>query len=325
VERKSAIPTVTGTIRSHLQQIGRGSNTFCVGVFALGLVNLAAPGPQVSGVLQTSFQPPAAPAAISAAASPAQPVPEAPKPAAGAATQPQAQAQAPAPAAKPETAKTETTKPEARPETLRSETPATNPIPAPAIASPKPSAPPAAPSLNDQAERLRKAADLMVQVNEQLGVPQSPYGQIIYDIAIRHSINPHLVAALIHVESAFNARAVSPKGAYGLMQLLPETARRFGLNKKKDLFDPRKNLEAGVRYLKWLTNRFDGDAQKILAAYNAGEGAVQRFGGIPPYQETQNYVSKIFGLLGFSAAVAPAPQPAAQPAANAQDTMAAAR
>ena len=165
----------------------------------------------------------------------------------------------------------------------------------------------------------------MVQVNEQLGVPQSPYGQIIYDIAIRHAINPHLVAALIHVESAFNARAVSPKGAYGLMQLLPETARRFGLNKKKDLFDPRKNLEAGVRYLKWLTTRFDGDAQKILAAYNAGEGAVQRFGGIPPYQETQNYVSKIFGLLGFSTVAVAAPVPPAQPAANAQDTMAAAR
>ena len=316
MERKSAIPTVVGSIRSHLRQIGKGSNTLCVGVFALSLVNLAAPGPQASGILQTSFQPPTV---TSAPASPALAAPEAPKPAAAVATQPQVQA--PAPATRTETVKPETV----RPETSRSETPAPSPVPAPTIVPPKPAAPPA-PSLNDQAERLRKAADLMVQVNEQLGVPQSPYGQIIYDIAIRHSINPHLVAALIHVESAFNARAVSPKGAYGLMQLLPETARRFGLNRKKDLFDPRKNLEAGVRYLKWLTNRFDGDAQKILAAYNAGEGAVQRFGGIPPYQETQNYVSKIFGLLGFSAAVAPAPQPQAQPAAaNAQDTMAAAR
>jgi len=111
-----------------------------------------------------------------------------------------------------------------------------------------------------------------------------------------------LVAALIHVESAFNPKAVSPKGAYGLMQLLPETARRFGLTKKKDLFDPKKNLEAGVRYLKWLADRFGGDAEKILAAYNAGEGAVQRFGGIPPYQETQSYVQKIFGLLGVAIA-----------------------
>jgi soluble lytic murein transglycosylase-like protein len=110
-------------------------------------------------------------------------------------------------------------------------------------------------------------------------------------------------------------------GAYGLMQLLPETARRFGLTKKKDLFDPKKNLEAGVRYLKWLTDRFGGDAQKILAAYNAGEGAVERFGGIPPYQETQSYVQKIFGLLGVAFTPAPAPQPADIP--STQETMAA--
>ena len=173
-------------------------------------------------------------------------------------------------------------------------------------------------------ERLRKAADLLVQVNTALGEPQSPYGKIIYDVAIRHSINPHLVAALIHVESSFNPRAVSRKGACGLMQLLPETARRFGLTKKKDLYDPRKNLEAGVRYLKWLTQRFGGDTQKILAAYNAGEGAVQRFGGIPPYQETQSYVQKIFGLLGFSSKPAPAPAaPQTAELASAQDTTAA--
>jgi soluble lytic murein transglycosylase-like protein len=318
VERKSAIPTVVSSIRSHLRQIGKGSNTLCVGVFALSLVNLAAPGPQASGFLQTSFQPPAA---LSPAAAPTPKVappaaPEAVKAVAAEAPKPVAVPVAPQAAPAPAPA------PPARTETIRAE--ATKTVaPAPA---PLPKAPPA-PSLNDQAERLRKAADLMVQVNDQLGVPQSPYGQIIYDIAIRHSINPHLVAALIHVESAFNARAVSPMGAYGLMQLLPETARRFGLNKKKDLFDPKKNLEAGVRYLKWLTNRFDGDAQKILAAYNAGEGAVQRFGGIPPYQETQNYVTKIFGLLGFTVA-APAPQPQPQPqpaAANVQDTVAAAR
>ncbi len=173
----------------------------------------------------------------------------------------------------------------------------------------------------DEVERLRKAADLLVQVNTALGEPQSPYGKIIYDVAIRHSINPHLVAALIHVESSFNPRAVSRKGACGLMQLLPETARRFGLTKKKDLYDPKKNLEAGVRYLKWLANRFGGDTQKILAAYNAGEGAVQRFGGIPPYQETQSYVQKIFGLLGFSSTPAPAAPQTAE-LASAQDSTA---
>lgn len=160
-------------------------------------------------------------------------------------------------------------------------------------------------------EKLRKAADLIAEVNTAMGAPQSPYGQLIYDIAIRHSVNPQLVAAVIHVESAFNPRAVSRKGACGLMQLLPDTARRFGVKKKKDLFDPSKNLEAGVKYLKWLTTRFGGDVQKILAAYNAGEGAVDRFDGIPPYRETQNYVKKIFGLLGFNVE---SEEPAAAPA-----------
>jgi soluble lytic murein transglycosylase-like protein len=185
------------------------------------------------------------------------------------------------------------------------------PVPSPVARQTAPALHPAPPPPIDDVERLRKAADLLVKVNEALGAPRSPYGKIIYDIAIRHSINPHLVAALIHVESAFNPRAVSPMGAYGLMQLLPETARRFGLTRKKDLFDPKKNLEAGVRYLKWLADRFDGDTQKILAAYNAGEGAVDRFGGIPPYQETQSYVQKIFGLLGVAFTPAPAPQPVA--------------
>jgi len=163
----------------------------------------------------------------------------------------------------------------------------------------------------DGLERLRKAADLLVEVNKELGVPRSPYGELIYDVAIRHSINPHLVAALIHVESAFNPRAVSRKGAYGLMQLLPATARRFGLTRKKDLFNPGKNLDAGVRYLQWLTQRFGGDVEKILAAYNAGEGAVERFGGIPPYRETQQYVRRVLAALG-----APVPDSLGAPAST---------
>jgi soluble lytic murein transglycosylase-like protein len=199
------------------------------------------------------------------------------------------------------------------------------PAPAPVAAQPLPKATPvpAIPKPDDEVERLRKAADLLVQVNTALGEPQSPYGKIIYEIAVRHSINPHLVAALIHVESAFNPRAISPKGARGLMQLLPETARRFGLTRKKDLYDPKKNLEAGVRYLKWLANRFGGDTQKILAAYNAGEGAVERFGGIPPYQETQTYVQKIFGLLGFTPPAPAVAAPQTAEMANAQDATAA--
>jgi soluble lytic murein transglycosylase-like protein len=143
--------------------------------------------------------------------------------------------------------------------------------------------------------------DLLAEEKAAFDVPSSPYGQLIYDVAVSHSVSPQLVAAMIRVESSFNPRAVSRKGACGLMQLLPATARRFGVRKKKDLFDPQKNLEAGVRYVKWLTQRFGGDVEKILAAYNAGEGAVERFGGIPPYRETQRYVEKVFGILRFTA------------------------
>ncbi|HSG38030.1 MAG TPA: lytic transglycosylase domain-containing protein [Thermoanaerobaculia bacterium] len=170
---------------------------------------------------------------------------------------------------------------------------------APAAATPTPAPAAPKPATLSPEEKLKKVSELLLQVNPTRRIPNSPYGELIYDIAIRHSINPHLVAALIHVESSFNPRAVSRKGAVGLMQLLPDTARRFGLKTRKDLFVPEKNLDAGIRYLKWLNKRFSGDVEKILAAYNAGEGAVARFGGIPPYRETQNYVKKIFGLLNF--------------------------
>jgi soluble lytic murein transglycosylase-like protein len=134
---------------------------------------------------------------------------------------------------------------------------------------------------------------------EEHGAPEAPFGNLIYEMAGRYAINPYLVAAVVQVESSFNPRAVSRKGAHGLMQLLPATARRFGVQRRKDLFDPAKNLEAGIRYLKWLSERFSGDAARVLAAYNAGEGAVDRFGGVPPYPETRTYVTRIFGLLGL--------------------------
>lgn len=300
MQRKRAISTLFAPILSQVRQLGRGSNTFCVGTFALSLVNLSALGVQPAAPAQPAVQPPALQAHAAAPAPPAPPAPvAAPAPAAA----------APAPTVAPPPAPVEAPKPAAVPAVTHAAVPKPE-IPKPEIVKPV-----------DEVERLRKAADLLVQVNTALGEPQSPYGKIIYDVAIRHSINPHLVAALIHVESSFNPRAVSRKGACGLMQLLPETARRFGLTKKKDLYDPKKNLEAGVRYLKWLANRFGGDTQKILAAYNAGEGAVQRFGGIPPYQETQSYVQKIFGLLGFSSTPAPAAPQTAE-LASAQDSTA---
>ncbi len=128
---------------------------------------------------------------------------------------------------------------------------------------------------------------------------KGPYGDLIFETAKRHRVNPQVVAALIRQESAGKPRAVSHKGARGLMQLMPATAERFGVRKEK-LFDPKENLEAGVKYLSWLLEQFPNDLARVLAAYNAGENAVLRYGGIPPYRETRNYVKKIYGTLGLT-------------------------
>ncbi|HVS04236.1 MAG TPA: lytic transglycosylase domain-containing protein [Thermoanaerobaculia bacterium] len=127
--------------------------------------------------------------------------------------------------------------------------------------------------------------------------PSVPYGEVIHAAARRHEVNPQVVAAMMRVESAHQPRAVSHKGARGLMQLMPATAARFGVG-VDELFDPQRNVEAGVRYLRWLVDRFGDDPPRVLAAYNAGEGAVERYGGVPPYRETQGYVHRILVLLG---------------------------
>lgn len=119
------------------------------------------------------------------------------------------------------------------------------------------------------------------------------YRSLIAATAARHGVDAQLVHAVVQVESGYRTRAVSPKGARGLMQVLPATGRRYGA---LDLFDPKVNLDAGVRHLKRLLQRFD--LPLALAAYNAGEGAVSRFGGIPPFRETRHYVSRVLSLLG---------------------------
>ncbi|HWN43783.1 MAG TPA: lytic transglycosylase domain-containing protein [Thermoanaerobaculia bacterium] len=143
------------------------------------------------------------------------------------------------------------------------------------------------------------AGPIPLRFAESQPVPEGPYGTLIYETAKRHQVNPQVVAALIRQESAGKVRAVSHKGARGLMQLMPATAQRFGV-RKEQLFEPQHNLEAGVRYLSWLMDQFPNDLAKILAAYNAGEGAVARYKGIPPYRETQNYVRRIFTNLGLA-------------------------
>ncbi|MEO1084335.1 MAG: lytic transglycosylase domain-containing protein [Acidobacteriota bacterium] len=135
--------------------------------------------------------------------------------------------------------------------------------------------------------------------------PSVPYGDEILAVSKRHGLNPDVIAALIYAESSFRPEVVSHKGAQGLMQLMPATAARFGL-RAEEVFEVEKNLDAGARYLRWLADRFDDDLPLVLAGYNAGEGAVDRYGGVPPYRETVAYVEKITAALGWSQPPGPA-------------------
>ena len=132
-------------------------------------------------------------------------------------------------------------------------------------------------------------------------VPATPYGELIFAAARRHAVSPRLVAAMVRAESAFDPAAVSRKGAAGLMQLMPATARRFGLT-SAERFEPERNLEAGTRYLRWLLDRYQGELPLALAGYNAGEANVERYGGVPPFRETLEYIRRIYGFLGLSGA-----------------------
>ena len=119
--------------------------------------------------------------------------------------------------------------------------------------------------------------------------------RMVRSMAPKYRLDPNLVLAVVEVESGFNTKAMSPKNAQGLMQLIPATAERFGV---QDVWDPEQNLRGGMAYLRWLLDHFDGDVKLALAGYNAGEGAVERHGGVPPYKETRSYVKRIMRRIG---------------------------
>ena len=126
-------------------------------------------------------------------------------------------------------------------------------------------------------------------------VPPPRIAALVYQLAPQFNVDPRLALLIIQLESNFDARAVSPKNARGLMQLIPETAVRFGV---RDPFDPRENVKGGLAYLRWLLAYFEGDLHLVTAAYNAGEGSVDRHLGVPPFPETQRYVKRIVEQFG---------------------------
>ena len=128
----------------------------------------------------------------------------------------------------------------------------------------------------------------------KLAPRQSDYDQLILTKARQLGLEPALMKAIVHIESAFNPDAISPKGASGLMQLMPATAQRYGVT---DRFNPVQSLEGGGRYMRDLLMLFNHDTRLALAAYNAGENAVTRYQGIPPFDETVDYVEKVMQLL----------------------------
>jgi soluble lytic murein transglycosylase-like protein len=132
--------------------------------------------------------------------------------------------------------------------------------------------------------------------------------EIIRDAAKTHDVDPALVAAVIRAESNFDRRAVSRKGARGAMQLMPATAARFGVTNS---FDLTQNVHGGTRYLRWLLDRFDRDPERSVAAYNAGEGNVDKYEGVPPFRETVEYVKRVAKHVGATT-VAEAATPSAR-------------
>jgi len=144
---------------------------------------------------------------------------------------------------------------------------------------------------------------------------QADVASLINQIALEQGVEDALVHSVIRAESNYNPRAVSPKGALGIMQLIPSTARRFGVT---NAFDPKENIQGGVRYLRFLLDYYNNDYPKAIAAYNAGEGAVDKYHGVPPYPETQSYVIRVARNLKTARQVRAKQAPAAAETAPVQ-------
>ncbi|MHB8785496.1 MAG: lytic transglycosylase domain-containing protein [Thauera sp.] len=140
------------------------------------------------------------------------------------------------------------------------------------------------------------------------GLPRNhrAHARLVQRLAPRFEVDPRLALAIVRAESNFDPSARSPRNAMGLMQLIPDTAERFGV---RDPFDPEQNVRGGLAYLKWLIARYDGDVARVAGAYNAGEGSVDRYGGVPPFAETEEYVRRILAFYRARRHVAGNAQP----------------
>ena len=161
------------------------------------------------------------------------------------------------------------------------------------------------------AEPIRVVRNPVAAPVEPAQEPANPLDPLIDSISARHGVDATLVRSVIEVESNFNRRAVSPMGARGLMQLIPETGARFGV---RDFFDPAQNIDGGVRYLRFLLEMFEGNLDLSLAAYNSGENRVARLGRIPAIPETQNYVRLVRSAYNRRGGQTPTVQPVANAA-----------
>jgi soluble lytic murein transglycosylase-like protein len=150
--------------------------------------------------------------------------------------------------------------------------------------------PDAAPFIVEAPLSSGRSTDDGITLGRRVQLDSKAYDEIIGELADAHDVEPALVKAVIRAESGFNHRAISAKGARGLMQLMPNTARNHGC---RNVYDPRQNIEAGIKHLRLLLDRHGKNLPRVLAAYNAGSEAVNRYNGIPPYAETRTYVSRV--------------------------------